>query len=126
MRALIFIAGFLLCGLGALAFRISGDPMLLQGGMTLGGGWVICGLFSLRARWHGYIGAGILALLGGMRSLPSLTKLSSGDPAAPFNVAAGVLCVVVFVAAARTLLAERRRQSIEALKAGDDDNASAA
>jgi hypothetical protein len=57
--------------------------------------------------------------------LPALTQLSSGDPAAPFNVAAGVLCVVVFIAAARTLMAERRRQSIEALKAGDDDNTSA-
>jgi hypothetical protein len=128
MRALIFIAGFLLCGLGVLAFRMSGDPSgppLLQGGLTLGGGWVICGLFSLRAKWHGIIGAGMLAFLGGLRSLPALTQLSSGDPAAPFNVAAGVLCVVVFIAAARTLMAERRRQSIEALKAGDDDNTSA-
>jgi hypothetical protein len=125
MRALIFIAGFLLCGLGALAFRNSGDPSLLQGGMTLGGGWIICGLFSLRAKWHGYIGAGILAFLGGLRSLPSLAGLSSGDPAAPFSVAAGVLCLIVFVAAARTLLAERRRQSIEALKAGDDNSSAA-
>ena len=121
MRALIFIAGFLLCGLGALAFHNSGDPSLLQGGLTLGGGWVICGLFSLRAKWHGIIGAGMLAFLGGLRALPALTKLSSGDPAAPFSVAAGVLCVIVFVAAARTLMAERRRQSIEALKAGDDN-----
>lgn len=125
MRALIFIAGFLLCGLGALAFRNSGDPSLLQGGMTLGGGWIICGLFSLRAKWHGFIGAGILAFLGGLRSLPSLTGLSSGDPAAPFSVAAGVLCVIVFVAAARTLIAERRRQSIEALKAGNDSSPAA-
>jgi hypothetical protein len=121
MRALIFIAGFLLCGLGALAFHNSGDPSLLQGGLTLGGGWIICGLFSLRAKWHGIIGAGMLAFLGGLRALPALTKLSSGDPAAPFSVAAGVLCVIVFVAAARTLMAERRRQSIEALKAGDDN-----
>ena len=120
MRALIFIAGFLLAALGALAFSNSGDPSLLQGGLTLGGGWIICGLFSLRAKWHGFIGAGMLAFLGGLRALPALTKLSSGDPAAPFSVAAGVLCVVVFVAAARTLMAERRRQSIEALKAGDD------
>jgi hypothetical protein len=121
MRALIFTAGFLLCGLGALAFRNSGDPSLLQGGLTLGGGWIICGLFSLRARWHGFIGAGILAFLGAMRSLPALTKLASGDPAATFSVAAGVLCVIVFAAAARTLIAERRRQSIEALKAGDEN-----
>lgn len=120
MRSLIFIAGFLLCGLGALAFHNSNDPSLLQGGLTLGGGWIICGLFSLRAKWHGIIGAGLLAFLGGIRALPSVTDFGSEDPAAPFSTAAGVLCVIVFIAAARTLLAERRRQSIEALKAGDE------
>jgi hypothetical protein len=120
MRTLIFIAGFLLCGLGALAFRSSGDPMLLQGGLTLGGGWIICGLFSLRAKWHGFVGAGMLALLGALRSLPALGGLAGGDPAAPFTAAAGILCSIVFIAAVRTLLAERRRQAIEALKAGDD------
>ena len=125
MRALIFIAGTLVALLGFVAFRLAPTPELgaefLQGGLTLGGGWIICGLFSLRAKWHGIIGAGMLAFLGGLRALPALTKLSSGDPAAPFSVAAGVLCVIVFVAAARTLMAERRRHSIEALKAGDDN-----
>lgn len=120
MRALIFIAGFVLCALGVLAFRRSGDPVVLQGGLTLGGGWIICGLFSLRAKWHGYVGAGLLAFLGAVRSLPALTKLAGGDPAAPFTVAAGFLCVVVLTAAARALLAERRRQSVKELEAGDD------
>ena len=118
MRTLFFTAGFLLCGLGFLAFRSSGDPMLLQGGLTLGGGWIICGLFSLRAKWHGIIGAGILAFLGGIRSLPAAAD--GGSPAAPFSAGAAALCVTVFIAAARSLLAERRRRSIEELKAGSD------
>ena len=120
MRALLFTAGLLLCGLGFLAFRSSGDPMLLQGGLTLGGGWIICGLFSLRAKWHGIIGAGVLAFLGGIRSLPAATGFGS-DPAAPFSAAAAALCATVFIASARSLLAERRRRSIEELRAGNDD-----
>ncbi len=123
MRALLFTAGFLLCGLGFLAFRSSGDPMLLQGGLTLGGGWIICGLFSLRSKWHGIIGAAVLAFLGGIRSLPAATGLAGGDPAAPFSAAAAALCVTVFIASARSLLAERRRRSIESLKSGQDDPA---
>jgi hypothetical protein len=123
MRALIFTAGLLLVGLGILAFRQTRDPMLLQGGLTLGGGWIICGLFSLRSRWHGFIGAGLLAFLGGIRAVPALTRLG-GDPAAPFTAAAGVLCAIVFIATLRALLAERRRIAIERLKAGDDRNPS--
>jgi len=118
MRALIFTAGLLLVGLGILAFRQTRDPMLLQGGLTLGGGWIICGLFSLRSRWHGFIGAGLLAFLGGIRAVPAFTRLG-GDPAAPFTAAAGVLCAIVFIATLRALLAERRRIAIERLKAGE-------
>lgn len=121
MRPLIFIAGSLLAGLGLLAFARSRDPMLLQGGLTLGGGWIICGLFSLRSPWHGYIGAGLLAFLGGTRSLPAFTRLGN-DPAAPFTAAAGLLCAIVFAATLRALLAERRRIAIERLRAGDADS----
>ena len=120
MRVLIFTAGFLLAGLGMIAFARSQDPMLLQGGLTLGGGWIICGLFSLRSPWHGYIGAGLLAFLGGTRALPAFTRLG-GDPAAPFTAAAGLLCAIVFVATLRALLAERRRLAIERLKSDDPD-----
>jgi hypothetical protein len=120
MRALIFLAGLLLAGLGILAFRRNGDPMLLQGGLTLGGGWIICGLFSLRSKWHGLIGAGLLAFLGGIRTLPALPQLGR-DPAAAFTVSAGLLCLIVLVAVVRSLLAERRRLAIERLESGDTD-----
>lgn len=121
MRTLIFIAGFLLAGLGVLAFRQTRDPMLLQGGLTLGGGWIICGLFSLRSRWHGEIGAGLLAFLGGIRAVPAFTRLAV-DPAAIFTALAGLLCVIIFAATLRDLLAERRRLAIERMKAGGIDS----
>ena len=69
MRVLLFLAGVLLSALGFLAFRAHQDHLLLQGGLTLGGGFVICGIFTFRAKWHGIAGAGLLAFLGTLRTL---------------------------------------------------------
>lgn len=117
MRALLFIAGLLLAALGFIAFQGSKDPLLLQGGLTLGGGFVICGIFSIRAKWHGIAGAGVLAFLGFLRTVPSMISGEKG-PATPFMIGAGVICLVVLVAAIQALRAERTRLSIEKLKAG--------
>ena len=119
MRALIFIAGFLLAGLGFLAFQQTKDPSTLQGGLTLGGGLVICGIFSIKSKWHGFVGAAVLAFLGAMRTVPSLASLAGGaDADTAFKASAGVICLIVFIVIMRALLAERRRKSIEDLKAG--------
>lgn len=119
MRALIFIAGALLAGLGFFAFQQTKDPSALQGGLTLGGGLIICGIFSIKSKWHGLVGAGLLAFLGAMRTVPSLASLPGGaDADATFKAASGVVCMIVFITVARALLAERRRKSIEDLKAG--------
>lgn len=120
VRFLIFAAGFLIILLGIAAFRRTGDHRLLQGGLTLGGGWVICGLFSLNSKWHGIAGACLLGLLGAARSLPALAKLGDGDAAILFQAAAALIGTVVFVAAGRALLVERNRRQVEALKRGDD------
>ncbi|RYD46463.1 MAG: hypothetical protein EOP83_29640, partial [Verrucomicrobiaceae bacterium] len=70
MRILIFIGGILIAALGFMVFQQTKDPTLLQGGLTLGGGLVICGFFSLRAKWHGITGAAVLALLLAARTVP--------------------------------------------------------
>lgn len=119
MRALLFLAGFLLAALGFLAFHGSKDPLLLQGGLTLGGGFIICGIFAIRAKWHGIAGAGVLAFLGFLRTVPSVVSGDKG-PGTPFMLAAGAICLTVLIAAIRTLRAERTRRSIEKLKAGVD------
>ncbi|QJE94879.1 hypothetical protein [Luteolibacter luteus] len=117
MRALLFIAGILLAALGFLAFQGSKDPLLLQGGLTLGGGFVICGIFSIRAKWHGIAGAGLLAFLGFIRTVPSVVSGEKG-PAAPFMLGAATICLVVLISVIQTFRAERTRRSIEKLKAG--------
>lgn len=111
MRILIFIGGILIAALGFVVFQQTKDPTLLQGGLTLGGGLIICGLFSIKAKWHGITGAGILALLGAARTIPKL-----GEEPRWFHVTAAAICVIVLVAAARCLLAERTRRSVEKLK----------
>jgi hypothetical protein len=111
VRILIFIGGILLVVLGLAVFRETKDPTLLQGGLTLGGGLVICGFFSLKAKWHGITGAAVLALLGAARTLPKL-----GAEPRWFHAAAATVCVIVLVAAVRSLLAERTRRAVEKLK----------
>lgn len=106
-----------MAALGFLAFHGSKDPLLLQGGLTLGGGFIICGIFALRAKWHGIAGAGVLAFLGFLRTVPAVVSGDKG-PSTPFMLAAGAICVTVLISVVRVLRAERRRASIERLKAG--------
>ena len=112
---MIFIGGILIAAFGFVVFQQTKDPTLLQGGLTLGGGLIICGFFSLKAKWHGIVGAAVLALLGSVRTLPKL-----GAEPRWFHVAAAAVCVVVLVSAARCLLAERTRRTVEKLKAGEE------
>ena len=121
MRILIFTAGALIGLLGFLSFKKPEDFPLLQGGLTLGGGLIICGLFSIRSKWHGLAGAGILSFLGLTRTVPAFWSMREGGATARFEAAVAVLCLIVFVVTLRAFLAERTRIAIERLKAGDDD-----
>lgn len=85
MRIYIFLCGLAILAMGGAARCIleKNDALgFLTGAMQLGGGIVICGLFSIKMRWHGIIGAGVLALLGAARGLgnvPGLAKFAAGD-----------------------------------------------
>jgi hypothetical protein len=121
MRILIFLGGLAVGLLGFLFFKKPDDFPILQGGLTVGGGLIICGLFSLRSKWHGIAGAGILSFLGVMRAVPALwSGFREGVPSARFEAFAGAVCLIVFIAAVRALLAERTRLAVERLKAGED------
>lgn len=114
MRPLILATGLFIVFAGIAAFRATRDDSLLQGGLTLGGGFLICAAFSLKAKWHGFVGAGVLALIGALRSAPAL--VSERGAAFPFMATAFALCFVLLIATVRCLLAERTRRSIERLK----------
>ncbi|GAA5481655.1 hypothetical protein [Haloferula sargassicola] len=114
MRALIFTAGGLTTALAFAAHSQLKDPGMLQGALTLGGGWIICGLFSFSNRWHGIIGAGVLGLLGAARCAPALLQLGK-SATAPWETAALLISSVVLVAVVRALTAERARRMREEL-----------
>ena len=123
MRSYIFLIGACLLASGAAALYLLQRPQsieFLDGAMKLGGGIIICGLFSLKMRWHGIIGAGILALLGlarGLANLPGLFRFISGDRShqtAPLlEAGVTVLCLLLFVRVIRELYRERLRRMLE-------------
>ncbi|WP_411825833.1 hypothetical protein [Luteolibacter sp. AS25] len=120
IRAHIFISAAIIIGLGFLGMSQLGEAAgmaFLLGSMTLGGGFLICGLFSIKMLWHGIVGAGVLALLGvgrGVMNLPDLMKFLAGDrgrglaPILEFIVF--LVCGVLLVQVYKTWSAERLRK----------------
>jgi hypothetical protein len=122
MRRIIFTAGIMTTVLGFAAESNLGDPALFQGAITLGGGWIICGFFTYHSKWHGIIGAGVLALLGAARCAPALLSLGKKDaPAAPYQAAALLISLFVLISAIRLLRAERARRQIEELQRSEEE-----
>ncbi len=123
MRLQIFISGAAIVALGLAAPRLleKQEAMaFLQGALTLGGGILICGLFSLKNPWHGLIGAGVMALLGAARgaaNAPDLLKLAQGDAprgnAPVMELGVTLLCLVLLLRVLRALQRERTRRMLE-------------
>jgi hypothetical protein len=123
MRFLIFLSGAAILALGVVAHRVLGKTEALafiQGALTLGGGIIICGLFSLKMQWHGLIGAGVLALLGtarGAANLPDALKLLAGDrsrgPAPALELGVTALCLLLLARVLAALHRERTRRMLE-------------
>jgi hypothetical protein len=120
MRFQIFFSGAAILALGYAAVEsLEGAARFgfLTGSLTLGGALIICGLFSLWTRWHGIIGAGVVALLGASRGLENLAELPKfwiGERprgAAPLlESAVAIICILLLVHVVRTLFAEKRRR----------------
>jgi hypothetical protein len=92
----------------------------LQGALTLGGGFIICGIFSLKMKWHGIIGGGVLALLGaarGLGNLPDLARFLSGERergATPIlELGVTIVCLVLLFRTLAELYRERIRRMLE-------------
>lgn len=124
MRFQIFLSGLAILAMGVAAMSVlekTDAPGFLTGAMQLGGGIVICGLFSLKMRWHGIIGAGILALLGtarGLGNVPGLVKFATGDrphgTTPLLETGVTLICLLLLVKIIRALHLERVRRMLEA------------
>lgn len=123
MRFQVFFSGSMIIALGFSALRVlekNAGFSFLQGALTLGGGLIICGLFSLKSMWHGMIGAGVLALLGfgrGLGNLPDLLALAQGSRergAAPvMELGVTLICLLLLMRVIRALRQERTRRLLE-------------
>ena len=123
VRLQIFFSGAVVIGLGFFAMRVlerSEAMGFLHGALTLGGGLLICGLFSLKSQWHGIIGAGVLALLGagrGLGNFPHLLDVLSGKVdrgVAPLiELGVTLVCLVLLMRVLAALNRERLRRMLE-------------
>jgi hypothetical protein len=123
MRLRIFFSGAAIIALGLVSGRLLDKDAasgFLHGSLTLGGGLLICGLFSLKMRWHGVIGAGVLALLGaarGLGNLPDLAAFVAGERergAAPvLELGVTAVCLALLPAVLVALYRERLRRMLE-------------
>lgn len=123
MRFQLFFSGAAVLALGVAAMQmLEKDAAIgfLQGALTLGGGFIICGLFSLKMKWHGIIGGGVLALLGAARGIgnfPDLARFLTGEgergatPVLEFGVT--VVCLVLLIRTMASLFRERVRRMMD-------------
>ena len=93
---------------------------MLQGGLLLGGGLIICGIFSIQMQWHGIAGAGVLGLLGaarGLGNLPGFFQWASGDQSrgiAPLiELIFTILSAFLMIRVMKALQMERSRRLME-------------
>jgi hypothetical protein len=123
MRFYIFLSGLLILAMGIAGLYVLEKPHsigFLQGALTLGGGILICGFFSIKMERHGLIGVGVLALLGGARglgNLPRLLKFFNGERprgSTPLlELGATLICLLLLLKIIRHLSRERLRQMLE-------------
>lgn len=123
MRLQVFFCGAAVIALGLAAMNLlERDQAIgfLQGALTLGGGLLICGLFSLKMKWLGFAGAGVLALLGaarGIGNLPDLALFLGGERergATPvMELGITVVCLVLLMRVLAALYRERIRRMLQ-------------
>ena len=123
VRVFIFLAAAAVLGLGfyGMSALAKDDGMaFLLGCLTLGGGFLITGLFSLKMPWHGIIGAGVVALLGfgrGALNLPDFAKYLVGERergvAPALELCVTLICAMLLIRVLRAWAADRRRHVME-------------
>jgi hypothetical protein len=123
MRFQIFFSGAAVIALGVAAMNVlerQAAAGFLNGALTLGGGLLICGLFSLKMKWHGIVGSGVLALLGAARGLgnfPDLALFLTGErergPAPLLELGVTLLCLVLLMRVLAALYRERIRRMLD-------------
>lgn len=122
-RVSLFLAAAAIIGLGmfgTVRLEKEAGMAFLLGTLTLGGGFLICALFSLNTPWHGILGGGVLALLGlgrGVLNAPDFAEFLAGsrarDIAPLLETAVTLVCIAVLLRVHRAWSFERIRRMRE-------------
>jgi hypothetical protein len=64
LRVLLIAGGIIIAAMGAHAYSLDHNGAILNAGLSLGGIFVICGLFSIKLPFHGLITATVTAMVG--------------------------------------------------------------
>jgi len=122
-RVYIFLSGIAVIIIGIIGMtqlEKAAAPPFLLGALTLGGGLIICGLFTFRMPWHGIIGAGALALLGAGRGIlnsPDAAKYLVGErtrgQAPILELAVTIICASLLIRIVGAWKLERTRRLLE-------------
>jgi hypothetical protein len=123
----IFCIGIMIILIGFLGQSIqSGIPgfAFLNGGLSLGGGLIICWIFSIKHQWLGLMGAGVVSLLGFCKSITNfrdfLLWLSAPFPKPAaislLQMSVALMTFVTLIFCIRALIHERTRRMIGELK----------
>ncbi|GAA5119219.1 hypothetical protein JIN84_22000 [Luteolibacter yonseiensis] len=123
MRYLILLCGLVILAMGGVAMATlakTDGQGFLYGALQLGGGLLICGIFTFRMPWHGIIGAGVISLLGtarGLGNVPGLVKFLGGNrdhgttPLLELGVT--LICCLLMLRVLVVLQRERVRRMLE-------------
>lgn len=82
LRVLLIIGGIMICAMGVHAFVLTREGAILNAGMSLGGIFVICGLFSIKLPFHGLIAATVTAMIGLAGNLSAAADIAQALTAA--------------------------------------------
>jgi hypothetical protein len=123
MRYLILLSSLVILAMGGMAMSIlakTDGQGFLYGALQLGGGLLICALFTIRMPWHGLMGAGVIALLGtakGLGNIPGLVKFLGGNRehgVTPlFELGVTLICFLLMLRVLSVLQRERTRRMLE-------------
>lgn len=121
-RVAIFLAAAMIILIGIRGLSLLDEDLavgFLSGALTLGGGILICAIFTFKMPWHGIAGAGVLALLGlgrGIMNLPDLPAYLSGmrerGHAPVLELAVTLVCALLLFRMLSALHKERTRRML--------------
>lgn len=110
LRVLLILGGLAIAACGIHAFSITRHGAILNAGMSLGGIFIICALFSIKLPIHATFAATVTSMVGSAGNFSALRNLAqslaTSQPADPDNTARAAMAsvsIILLVACLRAI-----------------------